>query len=690
MENSINKILDTVKKNISSKDFDLAIENLKKVILIDPKHLVALSTLADLFVFKKNYLESINFLNKIIEINPKLSFIHNNKGFCLLSLNKIEEAKVCFEMAIKYKEDFADAYNNFGIAFKKEKNFYEARKYFIKAINLNKKFIQAYNNLISVDIEINNLSSAKTYCEEAIKINSNIKEIYNSLGLIFDKKNEVEKSISFFKKALSLDPNYLASIINLARIYLTKKDYKNSSINFKKALDIDQNNMKALSYFIYLKLKICDWDNLDELYKRLFINLDKNNRLIQPYILLLLKDDVRLQYENTRKWSAQYETSKINSFKSNNKKIKIGYFSTDFKNHAVISLAKNLFINHDKKKFEIFGINLSNRYFKKDIDINLIQSFNEFIDCGYKSNNEIEDICKKINLDFAIDMNCHTEGGRIEIFQNKLAPIQINFLGYPGTSGNKFFDYILADKILITENDRKYYSEKIIFMPDTYQPNSFSSSQSLSNQIKKDLLIPKEKFVFCCFNNSFKINKLIFDMWIEILKESNNSIMWLLEDNLIQSENLKKYFENQGISSSRIIFTKRVEYQQHLDRFKQADLFLDTFPYGGHTTAIEALNSDLPILTLKGETFQSRVSSSLLTNLNLIELIADSKHNYIKLAVELSQNSDKLIKLKQKLRENKKNSRLFDSKIYTKNLEDALERIHLSFTLGKKLENIYF
>ena len=208
---------------------------------------------------------------------------------------------------------------------------------------------------------------------------------------------------------------------------------------------------------------------------------DKNHQLIQPYILMS-KDDVRLQYENTRKWSAQYETSKINSFKSNNKKIKIFYFSTDFKNHAVISLAKNLFVNHDKKKFEIFGINLSNRYFKKDIDINLIQSFNEFIDCGYKSNNEIADICKKINLDFAIDMNCHTEGGRIEIFQNKLAPIQINFLGYPGTSGNKFFDYILADKILITENDRKYYSEKIIFMPDTYQPNSFSSSRSLCNQ----------------------------------------------------------------------------------------------------------------------------------------------------------------------------------------------------------------
>ena len=540
-----------------------------------------------------------------------------------------------------------------------------------------------------MDIELNNLSSAKTYCEEAIKINSNIKELYNSLGLIFDKKNEVEKSISFLKKALSLSPNYLASIINLARIYLTQKDYKNSSIYFRKALDIDQNNMKALSNFIYLKLKICDWDNLEELLKRLFINMDKNHQIVQPYILMLLKDDLKLQYENTRKWSAQYETSKINSFQSNNKKIKIGYFSTDFKNHAVISLAKNLFINHNKKKFDIFGINLSNRYLKKDIDVNLIQSFNEFIDCGYKSNNEIEDICKKINLDFAIDMNCYTEGGRIDIFQNKLAPIQINFLGYPGTSGSKFFDYILADKVLITENDKKHYSEKIIFMPDTYQPNSFSSSQSLSNQIKKDLLIPKEKFVFCCFNNSFKINKLIFDVWVEILKQSNNSIMWLLEDNLIQSENLKKYCENQGINSSRIFFAKRVDYQQHLDRFKQADLFLDTFPYGGHTTAIEALNSDLPILTLKGETFQSRVSSSLLTNLNLIELITDSKNNYIKLAVELSQNSDKLIKLKQTLKENKKNSKLFNNEIYTKNLEDALEKIHLSFTLGKKLENIY-
>ena len=353
-------------------------------------------------------------------------------------------------------------------------------------------------------------------------------------------------------------------------------------------------------------------------------------------------------------------------------------------------MIKSLFINHDKDKFELYGFNLSEKHFKENLDEKIIENFNDFFDCYEKKDFEIMKLCKSLSIDIGIDLNGHTKGSRPSIFKNKCAPIQMNFLGFPGTMGDEVYDYIIADKTVIPEEDIKNYSEKIIFMPNSFFPNSFENEYLETNLKKREFLLPDDKFIFCCFNNVIKINEFIVDVWSEILKSSENSILWLsIPLNTKQNRNILNEFNKRKVDLSRIFFSNKIEYQKYLERFKLADLFLDTYPYCGHTTSIEALNAGLPVLTLQGKSFQNRVSSSLLENLNLNELITTNVEEYIKLALDLCKSQEKLELIKSKLINQKKLSSIFNNKIYTKNLEKAYNETYDQFVNQRNVGNIY-
>ncbi len=413
---------------------------------------------------------------------------------------------------------------------------------------------------------------------------------------------------------------------------------------------------------------------------------------MQPYYSLLLRDDNFLQKKIAIKWSKKYSKKLDNEkFKfKDKKKIKLGYFSSDFKGHAVATLIKSLFINHDKDKFELYGFNLSDKNLKENIDEKIVENFKDFFDCYKKEDFEIKKLCKSLSIDIAIDLNGYTKESRSSIFRNKCAPIQINYLGFPGTMGDEVYDYIIADKTVIPEEDMKNYSEKIIFMPNSFFPNSFKNEHFETDLKKSEFLLPNDKFVFCCFNNLIKINEFIIDVWSEILNSSKNSILWLsIPPNTKQNRNILNEFNKRKVDLSRIFFSDKIEYQKYLERFKLADLFLDTYPYCGHTTSIEALNAGLPVLTLQGKSFQNRVSASLLKNLNLKELITTNNKEYIKLALDLYKDQEKLKFIKSKLIKQKELSRVFNNKIYTKNLEKAYHEAYDQFVHQNKIDNIF-
>jgi predicted O-linked N-acetylglucosamine transferase (SPINDLY family) len=301
----------------------------------------------------------------------------------------------------------------------------------------------------------------------------------------------------------------------------------------------------------------------------------------------------------------------------------------------------------------------------------LLKSFDQFIEIGTKSDIEVAQLSRDLNIDIAVDLTGFTQDARTGLFSHRAAPIQVNYLGYPGTMGADYMDYIIADKTLISSEQQLCYSEKVVYLPNSYQVNDRKRLISDRQFTRQELGLPENGFVFCCFNNNFKILPATFEGWMRILKAVEGSVLWLFQDNSWAVENLKKEAEKQGIAADRLVFAERLPLPEHLARHRQADLFLDTFPYNAHTTTSDALWTGLPVLTLMGQSFASRVAASLLNAVGLPELITTSQDDYEALAIELAMNPQKLEDIKLKLARNRLTAPLFDTPHFTKNLEAA-------------------
>ncbi|MBT8622637.1 hypothetical protein AOC22_07090, partial [Polynucleobacter paneuropaeus] len=428
----------------------------------------------------------------------------------------------------------------------------------------------------------------------------------------------------------------------------------------------------ALGDLLHTKMKICSWSGLAESLEAISKKVAANEKVAQPFPLLALNDDSFLH----KKSSEIYVQSRY-SFNSvlepiikrpQSQKIRVGYFSADFHNHATGYLMAELFELHDKSQFELVGFSFGPIAID-EMRQRLKKSFDQFIEVGSKSDVEVAKLSRELNIDIVVDLKGFTQDARTGIFAHRSAPIQVNYLGYPGTIGADYMDYIIADKTLIPPQSQQSYSEKVVYLPNSYQVNDRQRIVSDKQFTRQELGLPENGFVFCCFNNNFKILPATFAGWMRILKAVEGSVLWLLQDNHWAPENLKKEAEKQGIAADRLLFAERLPLPEHLARHRQADLFLDTFPYNAHTTTSDALWAGLPVLTLMGESFASRVAASLLNAIGLPELITSTQQEYEALAIELAQNPQKLIEIKLKLAKNRLTAPLFDTPLFTKNLE---------------------
>jgi predicted O-linked N-acetylglucosamine transferase (SPINDLY family) len=342
---------------------------------------------------------------------------------------------------------------------------------------------------------------------------------------------------------------------------------------------------------------------------------------------------------------------------------------------------------HNKESFETFafsfGPNINDLHRKR-----LVKSFDKFFNVEEENDFKIIELSRENRIDIAVDLKGFTKHHRLGIFAKRVAPIQVNYLGYPGTIGNSFMDYIVADKIVIPKKNQNYFSEKIIYLPNSYQVNDNTKEISGKKFERKDFNLPNNCFVFCCFNNSYKINPIIFNVWMNILKKTKNSILWLLEENFLNKKNILKEAKNLGVLEDRIIFADKIKNAEHLARHKLADLFLDTLPCNAHTTASDALWSGLPILTCLGKNFQGRVAASLLNSVGLSNLITKSLDEYERLAIQFASKEKNIIDIKNKLYNNLKSSSLFNTEIFTSNMEKAYKEIYERYKSNLKPDNI--
>ena len=626
--------------------------------------------------------------------DENVEFLHIY-GFVFFNLKNYEKAIVQWEKAIKINPKFVDGLNNLGNALSRIGKFDEAINYLNKALNLRPDFFETYYTLSEIFYQKGIYDKSLKNINEALNLKPEDLLTIKSKLSILSKMKMKKEYLKFLEKVIPYHPKETELYYKKAQIF-SELGMNTSSINtYKTILMIDPEYPFVLGNVVQDKLLNCDWNNLDRDLNDLKNKILEDKKIASPMLLSTVFDSSELLFKASKIWIQQFDEGNSRfqaQILEKNTKIKIGYFSADFRDHPIGHLIVKMLETHDKSKYEIFGFYLGKRHEENDIFHSRIKkAFTKFYDVSNMSNEEIISLSKNLKIHIAIDLMAHTGGheGKFGIFQKKLAPIQINFLGYPGTSGSDKIDYIIADKTVIPEKNKKFFSEKIIYLPYSYQPSEKDRVISEKKFTKQILNLPKDDFIFCCFNTIKKILPNTVNLWAEILNQVPKSVLWLLSDNNDAIQNLKIEFEKKKIDPKRIIFGTKVPIMEHLVRIKFADLFLDTFPYNAHTSCSDSIWAGLPILTLEGDSFQSRVASSLLKTTGLNELISKNEKEYVDKAVHIAKNQEYLNQLKNKLLASKDSNPLFDNKSFTYNIENAYSIVFEKYINKKDPEDVY-
>jgi predicted O-linked N-acetylglucosamine transferase (SPINDLY family) len=510
------------------------------------------------------------------------------------------------------------------------------------------------------------------------------------MGIALQGNDNLDTAVESYKQAVAIKPDYAEAYYNLGTALNSIGDKKAAIENYRQALNIKPDYAKARAQKLHQQAQICDWDAIEE-DLALIPKLGIHTQAVSPFSMLSLEDSPERHQIRSKKYANRSHFQPLPPLTYQPAKkpqpIRVGYFSADFHNHATMLLMIKVFELHNQKEFEThaysFGPNRGDKMRQR-----VIKAVDIFHDVTHMSNQEIALFSQANNIDIAVDLKGFTKDNRMSIFAYRAAPIQISHLGYPGTMGADFIDYIIADKLVIPEKFESFYSERIIRLPYTYQPNDNTRVISETVVTRLEMGLPEQGFVFCCFNNSYKISSEEFNIWMRVLGKIEGSVLWLIKANKRAVKNLKKEAQSRGVASHRLIFADKAPQDQHLARHRLADLFIDTFNINAHTTASDALWAGLPLVTKLGQGFAARVAGSLLTAIGLPELIVESLEDYEALILDLANNPKRLIAIKEKLAANRLSKPLFDTELFTKHLEEGYQQAYQRHAQGKLPKNI--
>ena len=670
--------------------------------------------------------EALKSYDEAIRVKPDYAEAYFNRGNALQSLKRLEEALQSFDQAIFLKPDYADAYFNRGIALQGLKRPEEALQSYDQVILLKPDYAEAYNNRSRPFQELKRLDEALQSCDQAIRLKPDYADAYNNRGIALGGLNRLDEALQSYDQAIRLKPDYAKAYYNrgnalqrLKRLdealqsydqaIFLKPDYAQAYINRGNALqDLQRLNEALQSYDqairlkpdseflfgsrLHIQMKLCDWSDLSHQLLELHSSLLAERRITAPFPLLSLIDDPEMHllastiYVDTKHSASDVLGQFVK--REPDGKIRIGYYSADFHNHATTYLMAELFESHDPNQFEIYGFSFGPNK-NDEMRYRLSKIFKQFIDVSNRHDIEIAQMSRELDIDIAVDLKGFTTDSRTDIFALRCAPIQVNYLGHPSTMGASYIDYIVADKTVIPIESQKYYSEKIVYMPHSYLVNDSKRKISDTLFTKEAFGLPERGFVFCCFNNNYKILPETLDLWMDILREVGESVLWLFEDNPIAAKNLRLQTQQRGIDPSRLVFAKRMRLADHLARHRLADLCLDTLPYNAHTTASDATWAGLPVLTLPGKSFAARVAASILSALDMPELIAESREDYREKAIKLATNQVLLKQTKEKLDRNRLTAPLFNGQMFAQNIEKAYKVMYQRYINDQSPDHIY-
>jgi protein O-GlcNAc transferase len=628
--------------------------------------------------------EAVETYQQALQLSPGLFETHYNLGVLLQDKGQMDEAEAKYRAALQWNPNFAQAYCALGIVLKEQGKLDLASAYLRHALKLQPNSPDAYCNLGSVYKDLGRLDEAIACQRQALALKPDFAEAFNNLGNALGEQGSLDEATESLRKALIIKPDFAMAYNNLGNALVKKGIPGEATECYQKALALQPDNLTYLAHLIHQRQHVCQWENLTNLSQQLIEGIDRefasDKAAGVPSFSFLVLPTPTTAAQQLR--CAQMESLKFNSLpalhspagRRAKEKITLGYLSGDYQLHATAYLIAELFEKHDRDRFEVIGYG----YGPDDgsaMRQRLLAAFDKFVDLRDVSFQESAQRIAADEVDILIDLKGYAGATRPAILAMRPASIQVNYLGYPGTMGAPFMDYILVDNFIVPDDQQPYFTEKLIHLPGCYQINDSKREIASHTPTRAECDLPAEGFVFCDFNNSYKITPEVFSIWMELLKEVPGSVLWLLEGNSAVAVNLRREAEVRGVARDRLIFAAKKPMAEHLARHRLADLFLDTFPVCAHTTASDALWAGCPLLTLAGATFIARVAGSLLRTIGLPELITTSFDEYKAQALRLARDAQMLADLRARLSDNRLTSNLFDSTLFTRNLEKAYARM---------------
>jgi len=640
-----------------------------------PDYWLALFNLGNVFHKLKQFTNAIACFRETISYKEDYPEAYMNCGLALVELKEFQGALDNYDKALELQPDYAEALNNKGNLFTLQKLYTESLVCLDKALAIDPSYAKAHFNRGNALNALKMPLQAKESLLQATILDRQFVDAFCNLGVTFLSLRQFENAIKSLTQALAIDSQNVNSHFNLAQAYKEIKEFGASNHHLEKVLEIDPlTSLDCIGPRVLNNLQSCKWDSLPMDVDLLMRRVQEHHKTTELLPLLAVSDDPFFLKSAGSLYCEENYPSDDNFFRepinAQGRRLVVGYFSSDFCAHPVAFLTSEIFELHDKLKFEVHAFMLGSQ--NDAYSERIRSSADHYWECYSMGHHDLLSLARQCKLDVAIDLNGATGGYRMELFAARVAPVQINYLGFPGSMGSTFHDYIIADSFLIPEGYEAAYSEKILYLP-CFQANDRKRSASNKSPSREHFGLPNSAFVFCCFNNSYKISPSQFACWMRILSKVEGSVLWLTSNTPDVEKSLLQAAVKHGVQTHRIVFVKRLPYPEYLASYRCADLFLDTFPFNAGTTASDALWAGLPVLTMSGRSFASRMAGSLLHAVGLPELVTTNLHDYQTLAVGLANDAVKLKEIRSRLKS--KSNTLFDSPLFVRSLENELTKL---------------
>jgi len=610
-----------------------------------------------------------------VRLDPRNPLGHSNCGNALLALGRPEEALASLDRALAIDPGHALANYNRGNVLFAAGRFAEALASFERTVRSNPRFALAWYNRGSALLELHRYADAGVSFDRALALDERLPQAHNNRGvalLALKRAAEAERS---FERAVELRPDYLRALENVGNARLEQRHFAAAARAFASVLAAAPDHPYAAGNLLYARLRSCDWgDGFRALRAHVQQSVERGLPAQAPFAFLSTSDSPAAQLRCARtcctdKFPAAREPLWRGRSQAH-ERIRVAYVSADFHEHATAFLMAELFERHDRQRFEWTAVSLGaddGTAMRRRLE----RAFDHFLDARSVDDREVALLLAERQIDIAVDLKGYTADARMGIFAHRPAPLQVSYLGYPGTTAAPYIDYVIADRHVIPPEYFRHYTEKVAYLPGCYQPNGSGRPAPPASPARAELSLPQDAFVYCCFNACNKVTPELFTLWMRVLGAVPGSVLWLFDDNEEATSNLRSEAFRCGIEPSRLVFARRAPLSEHLARYAVADLFLDTVPYNAHTTASDALWAGLPLLSCQGAAFAGRVGASLLHAVGLPELITASLEEYEQLAIGLSRDRSRLHALRAKLAASRDASALFDSERHARALEAA-------------------